>query len=116
MTEWITRQVERSSWGDRIGKELARADLKLKPGEYLAVMVIAAFGVGLIAFFIGGKILFVAILGAIIGAILPRMYVKREQSRRLQRFDEQLPDMLNLMVNGLTGRVFQPSSHGSCQP
>lgn len=101
LTEWITKQVERSSWGDRIGKELARADLKLKPGEYLAVMIIAAFGVGLIAFFIGGKILFVAILGAILGANLPRMYVKREQSRRLQRFDNQLPDMLNLMVNGL---------------
>jgi len=101
LTEWITKQVERSSWGDRIAKELARADLKLKPGEYIAVMVIASFGVGLIAFFIGGKVILVAILGAIIGPFLPRMYVKREQSKRLLRFDSQLPDMLNLMVNGL---------------
>lgn len=101
LTEWITKQVERSSWGDRISKELARADLKLKPGEYIAVMMIAAFGVGLVAFFLGGKVWIVAIIGAVIGAFLPRMYVKREQSRRLQRFDGQLPDMLNLMVNGL---------------
>lgn len=101
LTEWITKQVERSSWGDRIAKELARADLKLKPGEYIAVMVIASFGVGLVAYVVGGKEVLVAILGAVLGPLLPRMYVKREQSRRLLRFDSQLPDMLNLMVNGL---------------
>jgi tight adherence protein B len=101
LTEWITKQVEKSSWGDRIAKELARADLKLKPGEYIGIMVIAAFLVGLVAFMLGGKVLVVAIIGAVLGAFLPRMYVKREQSRRLIRFDSQLPDMLNLMVNGL---------------
>jgi tight adherence protein B len=101
LTEWITKQVEKSSWGDRIAKELARADLKLKPGEYIGIMVIAAFLVGLVAFMLGGKVWVVAIIGAVLGAFLPRMYVKREQSRRLIRFDSQLPDMLNLMVNGL---------------
>ncbi len=101
LTEWITKQVEKSSWGDRIAKELARADLKLKPGEYIGIMVIAAFLVGLVAFMLGGKVWLVAIIGAVLGAFLPRMYVKREQSRRLIRFDSQLPDMLNLMVNGL---------------
>jgi tight adherence protein B len=101
LTEWITRQVEKSSWGDRIAKELARADLKLKPGEYIGIMVIAAFLVGLIAYLLGGKVWLVAGIGAVLGAFLPRMYVKREQSRRLIRFDSQLPDMLNLMVNGL---------------
>jgi tight adherence protein B len=101
LTEWITKQVEKSSWGDRIAKELARADLKLKPGEYIGIMVIAAFLVGLVAFMLGGKVWVVALIGAVLGAFLPRMYVKREQSRRLIRFDSQLPDMLNLMVNGL---------------
>jgi tight adherence protein B len=101
LTEWITRQVEKSSWGDRIAKELARADLKLKPGEYIGIMVIAAFLVGLVAYMLGGKVWLVGGIGAVLGAFLPRMYVKREQSRRLIRFDSQLPDMLNLMVNGL---------------
>lgn len=101
ITDWITRQVEKSSWGDRIGKELARADLKFKPGEYISVMVIAAFVMGVVGYFIGSNSILVAILGAIFGAFLPRIYVKREQSRRLVRFDSQLADMLNLMVNGL---------------
>ncbi|HSM23936.1 MAG TPA: type II secretion system F family protein, partial [Anaerolineaceae bacterium] len=36
-----------------------------------------------------------------IGSMLPNMYVKAQQKKRLLRFDQQLPDMLNLMVNGL---------------
>jgi len=101
LTDWITRQVEKSSFGDRIAKELARADLKFKPGEYIAVMVIAAFAMGVVGFYIGTQSIIVAILGVAFGAFLPRIYVKREQSKRLVRFDSQLADMLNLMVNGL---------------
>jgi tight adherence protein B len=33
--------------------------------------------------------------------VIPRMYVKQQQSKRLIKFSEQLPDMLGLMVNGL---------------
>jgi tight adherence protein B len=101
LTDWLNRRVEKSSFGDNIAKELARADIKLKPGEYIALMIIAAFGVGFIAWFIGGKYILVGILGAVFGLFLPRMYVRREQGRRLIRFNEQLGDMLNLMVNGL---------------
>jgi tight adherence protein B len=101
LTDWVNRRVEKSSFGDRISRELARADLKFKPGEYIALYVIAIVGGALIAFLLGGRILISAFIGAAIGAFLPRMYVKRQQSRRLVRFNDQLPDMLNLMVNGL---------------
>jgi len=101
LTDWINRRVQRSSFGENISRELARADIKLKPGEYIALMIIAAFGVGAVAWFIGGKSPVVGILGALGGAFLPRMYVKRGQGQRLIRFNNQLADMLNLMVNGL---------------
>jgi tight adherence protein B len=42
-----------------------------------------------------------AAIGAIVGFFLPRFYVKRQQAVRLQKFNDQLSDMLNLMVNGL---------------
>jgi len=57
--------------------------------------------------FVGGlgyfltKSIIVAILGGIVGFFLPRMYVKRQQAQRLIKFNDQLADMLNLMVNGL---------------
>ena len=41
------------------------------------------------------------LLGAGVGFFAPRIYVGRLQGRRLTRFDNQLADMLNLMVNGL---------------
>lgn len=101
LTDWLTKQVEKSTMGDRIAKELARADLKFKPGEYIAVMVIASFVMAVVGYFIGSESLLMAVVGAIFGAYVPRIYVKREQSKRLVRFDNQLADMLNLMVNGL---------------
>jgi tight adherence protein B len=101
LTNWLNQRMEGSSYGDRISKSLARADLKLKPAEYIAVIVLAGFGVGLIFWFFGGRNILVGIIGAIIGGFLPGMYVKNQQGKRLIKFDEQLPDMLNLMVNGL---------------
>jgi tight adherence protein B len=101
LTDWLTKQVEKSTMGERIAKELARADLKFKPGEYIAVMVIASFAMAVVGYFIGTQSILMAVVGAVFGAYVPRIYVKREQSKRLVRFDNQLADMLNLMVNGL---------------
>ncbi len=101
LVNWINNRVERSSLGDKISNNLSRADLKFKPGEFIALLIISSFLVGFILWFIGGKNLIIAIVGAAIGLYLPNMYVKSQQKKRLIKFDQQLPDMLNLMVNGL---------------
>ncbi|MBI4730874.1 MAG: type II secretion system F family protein [Chloroflexi bacterium] len=101
LTDWVNRRVEKSNLGERIARDLARADLKFKPGEYIALYVIAIVGMGMIAYLIGGRIALSAVIGGVIGAFLPRMYVKSQQAKRLVKFNDQLPDMLNLMVNGL---------------
>lgn len=101
LTEWLNKRVEGTSWADKVSRNLARADVKMKPGEYIALLIIAAFGVGFVFWFLGGKSLLLAIPGAGLGLMLPGMYVKRQQGKRLIRFNDQLGDMLNLMVNGL---------------
>jgi tight adherence protein B len=101
LTDWVNARVEKSSFGDKISRDLARADLKFKTGEYLALYVIAIIGGGFIAFLAGGRILISALIGAGIGALLPGLYVRSQKSKRLIRFNDQLPDMLNLVVNGL---------------
>jgi tight adherence protein B len=99
--DWLNTRVEKSSYGSRISRELARADLKLKPAEYIALMVIFGFGVGFVAWFFGGQLIIVGLLGFGAGMLIPRFYVRQQQAKRLVKFNEQLPDMLGLMVNGL---------------
>lgn len=101
ITEWVSRRVERTSYGDKIARQLARADVKLKVAEYIALIVISVFGVGAIAWLLGSRSPISFLIGAIFGFILPGMYVNRQQKKRLTRFNDQLSDMLNLMVNGL---------------
>ena len=116
LTDWVNAKVETSERGERIAKSLARADIKMKPGEYIGLLIIASIVTGFIAFFLGGAgrgaILF-GLLGAIVGGFLPGMYVKRQQTQRLLKFDNQLGDMLNLMVNGLRAGYLNPTGHGS---
>ncbi|MBI5295004.1 MAG: type II secretion system F family protein [Chloroflexi bacterium] len=101
LTEWVSRRVEKTSFGDNIARELARADVKLKVVEFFALIVISVILTGALAWLLGNQQLFSFVIGAVIGLFLPRMYVNRQKSRRLKRFNDQLPDMINLMVNGL---------------
>jgi len=101
VAEWLNVQVERSTWGGGLSRELARADVKLKPIEYIAVIILAGSLVGFLFWFFGGRSIVVSLIGVILGALLPRIYIRRQQVQRLNRFNDQLPDMLNLMVNGL---------------
>ena len=97
--DWLNGRLEKSNYGGGIARELARADIKLKAAEFVALMIIVAIGVGVVSWYAGGLIF--GLIGLLVGLNLPRLYVRRQQGKRLQHFDEQLADMLNLMVNGL---------------
>lgn len=101
VTDWLSDASERTSWGDNIAKELARADLKFKVGEYLILIVISTLGVAAFAYVAGRSSIIAGVIGAILGFFLPRIYVKIQQGKRLVKFNDQLSDMINLMVNGL---------------
>jgi len=101
LSEWLDNKLEGSKFGDRIATNLAQADLKLRPAEYVAAMVIASFLLGFFAWAVGGQNIISALIGAILGGMVPRFYMKRQQEKRLVTFGNQLPDMLNLVVNGL---------------
>lgn len=106
LTDWVNKRVEKSSAGDRIARQLARADLKFHVGEYFALIVISVVGVAILAWFLAGagggwRGGVSALAGGLLGFFLPGFYVRSQQGKRLNRFNEQLSDMLNLTVNGL---------------
>lgn len=101
----FSRFLEGSNWGDKMSRDLARADLKIKASEYVAARFILGMGGAAIMWYLNrnaGLItwLFTA-LGFVIGYMILRIVVRRKQGQRLIKFNDQLADMLQLMVNGL---------------
>jgi tight adherence protein B len=90
------------AWAQKWRQQLSRADLKLKVSEYIALHFVAMVVAFTFSYFIflPGNIL-VGILAGFIGLFFPRIYVARQVSARLRKFEEQLPDTLGLWINGL---------------
>lgn len=93
-----------SVWAERTRQQLDRADLALKLHEYVALRVL----VGLAGFFIvlvlvnGTFLAVVLALGAgSLGFMLPAFYVHSRISRQLQKFNDQLDEMLTMVSNSL---------------
>jgi tight adherence protein B len=105
VSDWLNNRLEGSEVGGGMARELARADLKLKPAEYILTMILVGVAMVPIFWFLGdrgtNRIPIFAMIGFFVGLFIPRIYVRRQQGQRLNRFNDQLADMLNLMVNGL---------------
>jgi tight adherence protein B len=102
----LSRVIERQDLATRLSTDLARADLKMKPAEYLIAWALTPFAFVAAAFIIG--FIFpgfqnIAALVAffLLGLYAPRMYLKRRQAKRLKAFGDQLPDTITLLANSL---------------
>lgn len=95
------RSFVSASMSKQIGVQMARADLRLTPTEYVMINITTVIaGVGLGLALTQGNLLF-AIAGGVLGFYLPRLYVRRLQSKRLNSFNNQLSDTLLLLANSL---------------
>ncbi len=102
----LNKVVEQRDFGANLSRELARADLRLKVSEYLAIWAGVTVGVPiamvLLSFFIPtlGNPIFV-LIGGLIGFMIPRIWLGRRKSGRLNAFNKQLPDTIMLIANAL---------------
>ena len=102
----INRVVEQRDFGANLSRELARADLKLKVSEYLAIWVGCIVGIPVL-FLLLGFVLpafsspLMWLIGAFIGFFIPRLWLNRRKSGRLNAFNKQLPDTITLIANAL---------------
>jgi len=84
-----------------IRKRIAMADVKLRVSEYILLQLIVAFGAAGIAYLVLDLNIVLVIVLFIVGLRLPRMYIGYAANRRLNAFEGQLSDTLNLWVNAL---------------
>jgi tight adherence protein B len=102
----LNRVVENRDFGANLARDIARADLKLKPSEFLAIWAASIFGLPLlfILLSLGLPALrspLALVVAAFVGFMLPRFWLGRRKSGRLSSFNKQLPDTITLLANGL---------------
>jgi tight adherence protein B len=80
--------------------ELTRAGSTRNPSEFLlGCLVAAAVGAWLGTSFLGGAL--GVVVGTVLGALIPVGLVKREHGKRMRKFEDQLPDALDMLSNAL---------------
>ena len=106
MNQLLTPAADRiSARGVRRGRpslsdNLARADLKLRPSEFLGAQIglaaLVAF-INILRFGFGWQM----VVFGVAGYLAPGLYVRFRQRRRLRAFNDQLGDTLILLANAL---------------
>ena len=102
----LNKVVEQRDFGANLAREIARADLRLKVSEYLALW--AGSTVGLPILFVLLSVGLPALrspiallAGALIGFMIPRLWLARRKAGRLSAFNKNLPDTITLIANAL---------------
>jgi tight adherence protein B len=102
----LNRVVEQRDFGANLAREIARADLKIKVSEFLAIWAASIVGVPFlfVLLSLGLPALrnpIALLVGVFIGFMLPRIWLGRRKSGRLNAFNKQLPDTITLLANAL---------------
>jgi tight adherence protein B len=102
----LNKVVEGRDFGANLSREIARADLRLKPSEYLFIWAGSTIGIPVLMiifgfFFKGLQNPIALLVGALIGFMLPRFWLNRRKGGRLNSFNKQLPDTITLIANAL---------------
>jgi tight adherence protein B len=105
VSDRLERAAKGTSFGEKTGTALARADLKMTVGEFIAIRGAAAFAGFALGVLIGGlqiglSLLFGIVFG-VVGWMAPPVYLNIRAGRRQQQFIGQLGDTIGLMANSL---------------
>jgi tight adherence protein B len=102
----LSRVIEGQDLSTRLSTEIARADLKLRPAEFLFIWIASPFAFAFVGWVLGyilpgfQNVVALAVLFAI-GLYFPRWYIGYRQRKRLNAFARQLPDTITLLANSL---------------
>jgi tight adherence protein B len=102
----LNKAVEGRDFWANIARDIARADLHLKPSEFMGIWAGTIVGVPLLMVFLSLFLptlrnpLFL-LIGIVIGFFLPRIWLARRRNGRLGAFNKQLPDTITLIANAL---------------
>lgn len=83
-----------------LARDLASADLQLRPYEFRMLQIAAGLLLGVIAF-LRFNVSFAVPVLAVLGYVLPAFYLRNRRGHRLRKFDEELPRAMELIANSM---------------
>ena len=94
-----SRLAGRGFWR-KLERVLEQSDSDLRPVQLFYLCLCATLGIALIAALAGASPILLVLL-VLAGAVAPYWYFARKAAKRLQAFDDQLPEALNTMAGSL---------------
>jgi len=92
---WIAGQNQNA-----LARDLASADLQLRPYEFRLLQIASALVLALIAF-LRFNVSFAVPTLAVLGYVLPAFYLRNRRGHRLRLFDDELPRAMDLIANSM---------------
>lgn len=96
----VREKVLTKNKNEKLAEQLRRAGLSIKPEEYILYQWISTALCGGILMLITENFLFL-IVGLISGYVLPKWWIKKKESERIDKFNDGLDDMISTMIGSL---------------
>lgn len=108
--EFAGRVAQTRDLDTGLALRLEAAGVPLRPGEWMLVHVGIAILAGLVFLLLSGFGWFATLLGLALGVIGPWLYLSFKEGKRKSRFQQQLPETLQLMAGSLAAGYSLPQA------
>jgi tight adherence protein B len=105
---FLNRLLSGKTWIEGLSLHLARAGSEIKPVSFLLILLTS----GMLGILIGGQVSGIgAVFFMVMGWLLPFMWLRWRQKRRIRAFEQQLPDAIDMLVSAMkAGYSFQAAT------
>src|SRR6266853_3216628 len=98
--------LRRSERVSELQKTLEQGNIDVRAGNFIMLCIISALVFALIAFIVGGNLIF-GWVGALIGFFIPYAYASHRRSKRFQKFEEKFPEAIDTLARAVrAGHAF----------
>lgn len=98
--EKVRKRLKSKDKNNSIEMMLQRAGIPLKSEEYVMFQWISVIFFSLF-FYLLKSMIVMLIIGGVVGYFVPKVIIRSKQKKRLQQFNDYLPEMISTVVNAL---------------